>query len=429
MEESRIFETSQPGPTISPKIGEAVLLRSGSHFSIYRLSIDGKHFLFKTSANKDSRSRKLLRREYELSIGCDHPHLVHVVLFGELIPGSEGILMEYIEGRTLSEFLSENPPLSTKIRIFQQLLDAVGYLHKRGIVHNDLKPDNIMISRSGDTLKLIDFGLADDDAHFLIKTPGYSPLFAAPELQNERRSDSRSDIYSIGRLMTSLFGSRYGRIRRKSTASSPDRRYQSVDALRKAFNRRKLPLHLFLAVAAAAAFCILAVFYFHERRENLEKVESVASSVEGQQEKIDRQSEASESLRNSYSELSREYNELSDSYNELNATYTNLKDSITKAKSANEKHAADVAGAVERFKTGLDRIGDKAIAGLQNCHTINEAKVKLEKLTNEAEQFRNNFPKNIDGEDISPLLSPIYTSFFDRVQKEAKKIFENINVQ
>ena len=242
MEESLILENENIIPTFNKNRSEVSLLTSGSRFAIYRIAQDGKYFLFKTTAKDEKRLSELLRREYEISAGCSHPNIVNVITFGEIIPGKTGILMEYVDGRSLLEFLTENPPLKGKVNVFEQLLSAVEYLHKRGIIHNDLKPDNILISHTGNNLKLIDFGLSDNDANFLMKTPGYSEGYAAPELIKERNSDARSDVFSMGKLMIMIFGRKYGRISRKATAEDPEKRYQNIDELKNQFAHRDIPL-------------------------------------------------------------------------------------------------------------------------------------------------------------------------------------------
>ena len=147
--------------------------------------------------------------------------------------------MEYIEGRTLREYLFEKPSLASRQRIFGELLSAVNYLHKRGIIHNDLKPENILITRADDTLKIIDFGLADKDAYYVWKTLGCTPEYASPELKSQSKDiDARSDIYSIGMIMREIFDDRYSCIIKRCCKENPQQRFSDVSELQKKWNNR-----------------------------------------------------------------------------------------------------------------------------------------------------------------------------------------------
>ena len=157
---------------------EVELIYATSHSLLYRMRKDGKYFIVKQSAIPEEKGRKILRREYELSIGIDHPNIVDVYEYKRGEDGKDKIIMEYVEGRNLNDFLAERPSLKSRKRIFSELLDAIEYLHKKGVVHNDLKPENILISRNGNRLKLIDLGLANDDAHFAVKSPGFTKGFS-----------------------------------------------------------------------------------------------------------------------------------------------------------------------------------------------------------------------------------------------------------
>lgn len=222
----------------------------------------------------------MLRREYELSIGCDHPHLVHVYLFEEESPVGPGIVMEYIEGRTLDRFLAENPAPAVRRRIFEELLSVVDYLHKRGIVHNDLKPENILISRNGDRLKLIDFGLSDNDAQ-LLRTPGCTPAYASPELlSGALQPDLRSDIYSIGRLMQLIFAGKHHGIIRRCLQPDRERRFENVERLRQRWRRRNRPWHLLLATIGAILFLLPSLLYLHERQTRMEFLREESQRIE-----------------------------------------------------------------------------------------------------------------------------------------------------
>ena len=188
------------------KSSEAVLLHSTSLSRLYRISLHGRHFLFKTPVSDDSFSLAMLRREYEISAGCAHPNIVNVLAFCETSPVGAGILMEYIDGRTLDIFLAESPSAASRSKIFGEMLSAVAYLHQRGVIHNDLKPANLLVTNNGNTLKLIDFGLSDTATHYLYHTLGCSPEYASPELRNRSEViDVRSDIYSVGLMMRLIF--------------------------------------------------------------------------------------------------------------------------------------------------------------------------------------------------------------------------------
>ena len=407
-EESRIFEEGETMASIFQGVDDVVLINAGSIFATYRLSIQGKFFLFKTSSNNSSFSIQLLRREYEMSRGCDHPHIVHTVVFGEMIPSQEGILMEYIEGRTLSEFLAENPSLETRIRIFSELLDAMEYLHKKGIIHNDLKPDNILVSRSGDTLKLIDFGLSDDDAHFLVKTPGCSQYYAAPELRNDRKSDIRSDIYSIGKLMTTIFGSKYGRIARKASATEADRRYSNIPELKTAFANRNLIWKILIGAFVTAGLILAGIWLYdaghqiyNDGTENRNRTEAVALTVDRQQKDLNYQKNSYDSLKNSYDSLSR-------SYGQLNGEYISLRDSIKQTQLADLKHREMIEQYISKFKSELKNKCDNYLIEIKKCETAEEARLQVMTANEQLNKFYSNYTKTIDGEDISGQLYAIY---------------------
>lgn len=232
--ESEIYEYNPLKVTLDkPK-----LLRESANTLLYSTTREGKRLLIKTTKDKSEYQIMLLRREWELSIECNHPHIIHTLLLEELPDLGPSIIMEYIEGCPLSEWLSAKPSKSERQRVFKELLSAVSYLHQRGIIHNDLKPDNILISRADNTLKLIDFGLADSDAHIALRRLGCTPRYASPELQARGEVDARSDIYSIGVIMGELFDGRHRRITKRCTKRQPQERYANVAALQRAWQGR-----------------------------------------------------------------------------------------------------------------------------------------------------------------------------------------------
>ena len=258
--DSTLYVTSECAANSS--YTDSVLIRETSTSRLYRVSREGKHFMFKTARDNSEILTSLIRREYEMSMTLNHPYIAYVFTY-EGIPGiGEGIVMEYVDGCSLADFLSGNPDMGLRRRVLLQLFEAVAYIHRKGIIHNDLKPENIMVTRSDNNVKIIDFGLSDDDAHYLLKTLGCTLEYASPELLRRETLDVRSDIYSLGLLMKDILGNRNAFISSKASRQSPDRRYGNVDALIRAYSRRHLPalviLSIFILTAIIAPYIQIA---------------------------------------------------------------------------------------------------------------------------------------------------------------------------
>jgi serine/threonine protein kinase len=177
--------------------------------------------------------------------------------------------MEYIDGTTLNDYLATNPSLQSRKRIIAQLLDAVRYLHIKGVVHNDLKPENILISNKGENVKLIDFGLSDTDAFYLSKTIGCTPAYASPELLAQSDVDIRSDIYSLGLLIKDICGKRYKHIAEKCCKENRDHRYDNVETIQKRISLFKyLNIAITLTILAAGIFIPTIIGSIKTQREN-----------------------------------------------------------------------------------------------------------------------------------------------------------------
>jgi len=150
------------------------------------------------------------QREAKVSSGLDHPNLVRVFLFGQLQDQSLYIVMEYLRGRSLMELMRADGALGVgrSLHIASQICDGIGEAHAHGVVHRDVKPENIFIvprGRDPDFAKVLDFGIARflcgeqtvaTQTGLIFGTARYiSPEGAAGE-----RTDARSDVYSIAVL-------------------------------------------------------------------------------------------------------------------------------------------------------------------------------------------------------------------------------------
>ncbi len=145
-----------------------------------------------------------LRKELELLMELQHPAVVSAAGLEMVEPLGECIVMEYVDGVTMKEWLKGHRKRQTKKRILRELIDAVGYIHAKGVVHRDLKPENILITHNGENVKLIDFGLADTDSYSVLKQPAGTPRYMSPEQKQTAQADVRNDIYSLGVIMQQM---------------------------------------------------------------------------------------------------------------------------------------------------------------------------------------------------------------------------------
>ena len=155
-----------------------------------------------TAATDDSRHRLL--REARTAATLNHPHIVTVHDVGE-IDGCPFFVMELLEGPTLAE--ARLSDLAQIVDVAAQLCDALEYAHARGLVHRDLKPDNVLLVGNRSAVKLADLGLAVPargsrltQARFIVGTAAYM----APEQAMGEPVDARADLYSLGVLLYEL---------------------------------------------------------------------------------------------------------------------------------------------------------------------------------------------------------------------------------
>ena len=175
-----------------------------------------------------------LRKELEILMLLQHPNVVAAYGIEVVEELGRCIVMEYVDGVTLKEWLVEKPSQRMRLRVMQEMADAVAYIHTKGIVHRDLKPTNIIITGNGRHVKLIDFGLADTDSHTILKQPAGTPDYMSPEQRLTAVADSRNDIYSMGVIMQQMdLGWRYQHIIKRCTLPFA-RRYQQVEELQQA---------------------------------------------------------------------------------------------------------------------------------------------------------------------------------------------------
>lgn len=204
------------GQTLAGKYLVEELIKHGGMGSVYV----GKHVLMdktvaikvlRTSLAADNDVVARFSREAKAASRINHPHAVSVTDFGEDENGVVFLVMEYLHGRTLKEVIKAEGPMAIDraLEIVRQVAGALDVAHQQGVVHRDLKSDNIMLSRTnGDEwAKVLDFGIAkiqqpaggrDIDItapNLVIGTPQY---MSPEQCSQSAPLDARSDIYSLG---------------------------------------------------------------------------------------------------------------------------------------------------------------------------------------------------------------------------------------
>ncbi|MEW6732724.1 MAG: protein kinase [Acidobacteriota bacterium] len=204
------------GQVIAGKYRIERLLGRGGMGAVY----EGQHLLLERpiaikvmqgQMAEDERAVARFLREAKAAAKIEHPNAVTIYDFGILQGNVAYIVMEYIRGRSLRQWLVEYnaAPAQQAVEWLAQACEAVAAAHEQGIIHRDLKPENIMLKEGVDgklTVKVVDFGLAklvsgDPGSGVHITKTGEvlgTPYYMAPEFYDGEQVDQRADIYALG---------------------------------------------------------------------------------------------------------------------------------------------------------------------------------------------------------------------------------------
>jgi serine/threonine-protein kinase len=221
-------DAGTPSPPVSAPVAEpAAGPASGSEIVVK---------VMRSGNISDERVGRFIR-EMRILEKLEHPHIVPILAPGE-VEGAMFFTMPYVRGHTLRESLDQYGPLSVAdaLDVAHDLADALGHAHTRGVVHRDVKPDNILLGPAG--AYLIDFGFAsapsltsdaaaERDARAVVGTPDY----VSPEVvTGDRAGDWRGDFYSLGCVLFEMLvgqppfagGSARAVMMRRLTSPAPD---------------------------------------------------------------------------------------------------------------------------------------------------------------------------------------------------------------
>jgi len=190
-------------------------LGTGAHSTILqvRRNADGKSYALKVVPVEGREDQKFLdqaKHEFRVAQLLGHPNLIKVFTL-ELMRNwlfqvkKAHLLIEYVNGKKIDEVRGLKLP--HQVQIFQKVAAGLAHMHRRGVYHADLKPNNILLSKAGE-VKVIDYGLAwikGEDKERIQGTPEYM----APEQAKDKTVNERSDIYNLGATMYRLLTFRH----------------------------------------------------------------------------------------------------------------------------------------------------------------------------------------------------------------------------
>lgn len=266
-------------PSFEEPSGEWVDINKNhpGRYRFYKTRLYGRlHFVKTLSAEMqaDLISIEALRKEFTIGYSLDHPSIVRYLRLE-----NDAIYEEFVDGKTLREMLDDGDERlqDTQFiaKVCQQLLEAVEYMHSMGVLHLDIKPENVMITRVGNQVKIIDFGCAyaaTDDS-----TQGFTLQYKAPE-QGNGETNGYTDIYLVGKTIEELAADA-GCLRKwknfisRATAAKPSNRFkteaEAIRAIPKRLTGRTIAFCLMGILAAIIAGISLHKPQYNDNTESL----------------------------------------------------------------------------------------------------------------------------------------------------------------
>ena len=255
---------------------------------VFTANNNGKKVIVKALKQElanDAACKASLRQEYETTSMLDNKYIRKALDFVQIEGLGDCIIFEYIEGKSLAEHVRVGTLSEKQVKsVLSEVCEALYYLHRNGIVHCNLNPDNIMVAAADCRVKLIDLGIPetkqDADRELLIK----EMEFVAPEIIKGEDIDSRADIYSIGKIMEFIgernISKQFGAVATHCTQFSKEQRFDSISDVRSAITKGHSFVKLIIVAVVLAILAGLAVIYLPKIKANVEKERSERLAVD-----------------------------------------------------------------------------------------------------------------------------------------------------
>ncbi|MDE6417138.1 MAG: protein kinase [Duncaniella sp.] len=238
------------------------LISRRSHRMIWLTVRDGRRLVLKglpEHLRSHPEEVASLRKEYLLGLRVEAEGVVRVYGYHDHPLLGPVIEMEYIDGKRLNEYLAsgEYPGLPERLGIARKIAQALAAVHRAGVSHRDLKPDNILVTPVGMQPKIIDFSHGDAGEFVIYKHSAATEQYGAPEQQSPSRGDMASDVYSFGKILDELLPERgYRRLRSACKAHDPVRRPDMEQVVRR-LEKTAASHRTAAVIAAVIALCVI----------------------------------------------------------------------------------------------------------------------------------------------------------------------------
>ena len=239
----------------------------------------------KAECANDAACKASLRQEYETTSMLDNKYIRKALDFTNIEGLGDCIVFEYVDGKSLSEHVRVGTLSEKQVKsILTEVCDGLNFLHRNGLVHCNLNPENVMVSANDGHVKLIDIGVPetkhDADRELLIK----EMEFVAPEIIKGEDFDSRADIYSIGKIMEFIgernISKQFHAAATHCTQFSKEQRFDTISDVRSAISKGHSFVKIIILVVVAAIVAALAIIYVPKIRANVEKERAERRVVE-----------------------------------------------------------------------------------------------------------------------------------------------------
>lgn len=237
---------------------------------LYRASRNGRLFVYKALKPEyvgNVMYEDLLRKDFNIGFSLQHGHICQYYAYSYIPEIGNVIVMEWVDGVTLEQMLPQlRRDKKLAMKVVGELCDALDYMAQKQVYHRDLKPENIIVTHNGNNVKIIDFGLSDSDSYASFKAPAGTRMYASPELLAGEQIDARSDLWSLGVILSEM-GFK-GKAVKRCLKRDRDERYSTAAELFEDLNRNFAIKSVNIAVSLC--FVGLAVLSLSLLREESE---------------------------------------------------------------------------------------------------------------------------------------------------------------